>query len=103
RHGGRVAARRVACVRSLGSPSRCPRPTPFAAAAPARGFRALSLRAALPISFALRRALENQIQGVGPADPLVIVIVIATLGAIARSEEHTSELQTFRPRMPSPA
>src|SRR5260370_10494329 len=34
-------------------------------------------------TFALRRALVNQIHGVGPADPIVIGIVIATLGAIA--------------------
>ena len=34
-------------------------------------------------AFALRRALENQIHGVRSADPLVIGIVIAMLGAIA--------------------
>ena len=34
-------------------------------------------------AFALRRALENQIYGVGPTDPLVLCGVVATLGTIA--------------------
>jgi predicted permease len=34
-------------------------------------------------AFALRRALENQIYGVGPTDPLVLCAVMTTLGTIA--------------------
>ena len=33
--------------------------------------------------FALRQAVENQIYGVGPTDPTVIFIVVATLGVVA--------------------